>query len=383
MYSSFKNWENLSWEKILANSLTEPKQLSEHLVEHPVEYPAEHQPENMPENMPKNIIAHLAARAMDLELVAKTYPMQINPYVLSLIKIPNDPIWRQVVPDVAELDDSKDNLDPLNEENQSPVPNLIHRYPDRVVFLISARCGAYCRFCMRKRVVGHADQISRATIDEGLKYIRLNPAVQEVILSGGDPFLLKDKQLGDILQSLRNISHIKIIRIHTRVLCTLPQRITPKLAQILKAFHPLYINTHFNHPFEITRPVVKACNLLADAGIPLGCQTVLLKGVNDDSRIMAELMRRLVQIRVKPYYLHHPDQIKGTKHFQTSLESGLKIMKDLRGFVSGLCVPQYMLDLPGGGGKIPLTPEYIIEKKQNSWVVRNYKGEIFEYLLKN
>jgi len=369
MCSSFKNWENLSWGKILACSLTKPEQLLQHLAEQRSEHLAGQQFEP------------LAVRAGDLELVAKTYPMQINPYIFSLIKNPNDPVWRQVVPDVAELDDSKDILDPLNEENQSPVPNLIHRYPDRVVFLISARCGVYCRFCMRKRVVGHEDQITGATINKGLKYIRLNPAVQEVILSGGDPFLLKDKQLGNILQSLRNISHVKIIRIHTRVLCTLPQRITPKLVQILKAFQPLYINTHFNHPVEITSQAVKACSLLADAGIPLGCQTVLLKGVNDDSRIMVKLMRKLVQIRVKPYYLHHPDQIKGTGHFQTSPESGLKIMATLRGFLSGLCVPQYMLDLPGGGGKIPLTPEYIIEKKQDSWIVRNYKGEKFAYPL--
>ncbi|MFH1992271.1 MAG: KamA family radical SAM protein [Pseudomonadota bacterium] len=322
---------------------------------------------------------HLPVQQAQVQQVIEKYPLRINPYYLSLIRQPNDPIWEQVVPNIAEIQDREGKEDPLSEEAYSPVPNLIHRYPDRVVFLVSGQCAVYCRYCMRKRKVKDSFLITRETIDTGLEYIRDHPEVRDVILSGGDPLLLDDDDLDHILKNIRAVSHVEIIRIHTRIPCTLPQRITRNLVQTLKAFHPLFINVHMNHPQEITDESAVACHMLADAGIPLGCQTVLLKGVNDDPEIMTSLMQNLLKIRVKPYYLHHPDLVLGTRHFQTGLDAGLKIMDALQGHTSGLCVPHYMVDLPGGGGKIPLIPEYVIEKKPERWLIRNYAGKVYEY----
>ncbi len=307
--------------------------------------------------------------------------MRINPYYLSLIRSAGDPLWKQAVPDIAELRDFLETDDPLTEEKQSPVPGLIHRYPDRVVFLVSSRCAVFCRHCMRKRKVGHPFVVTEKTIRDGILYIRENRAVRDVILSGGDPLLLEDEPLRDILEQIHGISHVETIRIHTRVPCTLPQRITPELAGMLKRFHPLFINTHFNHPDEITPEATLACSRLADAGIPLGCQTVLLKGVNDRPEIMVRLMRKLLSIRVRPYYIHQGDLVRGTGHFHTSVSKGLEIMAALRGHVSGMAVPQYMIDLPGGGGKIPLLPEYILEKRPDLWRIRTWDGRIVEYPL--
>ncbi|CAN2048382.1 L-lysine 2,3-aminomutase [Candidatus Magnetomoraceae bacterium gMMP-1] len=321
----------------------------------------------------------LAVKKSEVQPVIDRYPMRINSYYLSLIRKPYDPIWKQAVPDIAEIHDNNESDDPLFEENQSPVPNLIHRYPDRVVFLVSNQCAVFCRHCMRKRKVGDSSIINSRTIKAGLEYIQKTKKIRDVILSGGDPFLLDNDALYDILQKVRSISHVQIIRIHTRIPCALPQRVDYNLAGMLKKFHPLYINTHFNHPSEITPQAAAACGILADAGIPLGCQTVLLKGVNDDPLIMKSLMQKLIMIRVKPYYIHQLDTVKGTVHFRTSLDSGLKIMDSLRGYTSGMCVPQYMIDLPGGGGKIPLLPEYIKGKKKNKWLIKNYEGKLFEY----
>jgi len=232
---------------------------------------------------------------------------------------------------------------------------------------------------MRKRKVGRPFTVTDSTINSGIDYIRGNKTIREVIISGGDPLLLEDDEIDRILNDLRSIRHIEILRIHTRVPCTLPQRITKNLAAILKQYHPLFINTHFNHSAEITNQAALACATLADAGIPLGCQTVLLKGVNDSPSVMQILMKKLLTIRVRPYYIHHPDVVRGTSHFRTTIKEGLGIMRSLHGYTSGLCVPQYMIDLPGGGGKVPLLPEYIRDVSDENLNVKNYRGEIFNY----
>ena len=353
-----KKINSADWHELLACSIQTADQLAEHL---PVD---------------KNKIRE----------IVKRYSLRINPYYLSLIKQKGDPIWKQAVPDIMEIRHTGGMADPLSEERQSPVPNLIHRYPDRVLFLVSDQCAMYCRHCMRKRKVGEIHPagtavVSDKTVAQGIAYIRKHEAVREVLVSGGDPLLLEDEKLGMILEQLRSISHVEIIRIHTRVPCTLPQRITVGLVKLLKRFHPLYINTHFNHPDEITAESAKACTRLADAGIPLGCQTVLLKGVNDDAPTMARLMQQLLKIRVKPYYIHHPDLVRGTAHFRTPVAKGLEIMAALRGFSSGMCVPQYMIDLSDGGGKVPLLPEYVMGIENGKMKVKNYQGEIFEYPL--
>jgi lysine 2,3-aminomutase len=237
----------------------------------------------------------------------------------------------------------------------------------------------YCRFCNRKRKVGLSSMVTQETIREGLSYIRATRQVRDVLLSGGDPLLLPDIEIYRILTELRAISHVEIIRIGTRIPCTLPQRVTPELADMLKGFHPLYINTHFNHPSEITEEASLACRRLADAGIPLGCQTVLLKGVNDDPAVMTALMQRLLTIRVRPYYLFQADLTRGTSHFWTPLKTGLEIISRLQGHTSGLCVPRFMIDLPGGGGKVPLLPEYVKGEESGRLRIRNYLGREYVY----
>jgi lysine 2,3-aminomutase len=315
-----------------------------------------------------------------LDKVTALYPMRINPYYLSLIKKPGDPIWRQAVPDVMELEDTACMKDPLNEENLSPVPNLIHKYPDRTLFLVNNQCAVYCRFCTRKRKVGTSNMhISQKTLDAGLEYIHDNEAIRDVLISGGDPLLLDDNKIEYILSRLRSIKHIAIIRIGSRVPCTLPMRVTEKLASIIRRYSPIYFNTHFNHPDEITEEAAAACARLADAGIPLGSQTVLLKGVNDDPVIIKKLMYKLLQNRVKPYYLFQSDMTQGTNHFRTPIDTGLKIMKSLIGHVSGMAVPTFAVDAPGGGGKIPLLPNYVLKKEQKQLVFNNFCGEVYTY----
>lgn len=316
-----------------------------------------------------------------LRTVTNRYPMRINPYYLSLIHSPDDPLGKQAIPDVRELEKTLTEADPLAEEPQSPVPGLIHRYPDRVVFLVSSACAMYCRYCMRKRNIptdGTAHRDER-NIEKGIGYIADTREIRDVILSGGDPLLLSTDRLSGILKQIRAIGHVDIIRIHTRVPCTLPFRITERLVAELKKHHPLYINTHFNHPDEITPEAALACARLADAGIPLGCQTVLLKGVNDTPQVMAALMRKLVKIRVRPYYIHHPDPVAGTAHFRPTLETGFTVMRALRGHLSGLCVPHYMVDLPGGKGKMPVLPTGIRSVSDHSITLENYLGEVCEY----
>ena len=314
-----------------------------------------------------------------LEGVVERYPMRVNPYYLSLIREVNDPIWRQAVPAEEELQDGICPADPLEEENQSPVPNLVHRYPDRVLFLVCAECAMYCRFCTRKRKVGGEHMvINRETIAAGLAYIRSRPEVRDVILSGGDPLLLADERLDWLLKELRAIPTVEIIRIGTRIPVVLPQRITPALVKVLRRYHPLYLNTHFNHPDEITEIAARACARLADAGIPLGNQTVLLRGVNDDPQVMRRLMQRLLAIRVKPYYLYQADLVQGTDHFRTTVEEGLEIIQALRGHTSGMGVPAYVIDSPGGGGKIPLLPAYL-QHLGPDVVLKNYCGNTFSY----
>jgi lysine 2,3-aminomutase len=307
------------------------------------------------------------------------FQARINPYYLSLIKEKDDPIWKQCVPSSEELDDYDGSEDPLNEDAMSPVPNITHRYPDRVLFLVTSQCGMYCRFCTRKRKVGNSDKISMRNLESAFKYIEQHKEIRDVILSGGDPLMLTDTMLEKILKRLRQIPHLEIIRLGTKMPCVLPQRITPKLCNMIKKYHPVYVNTHFNHPREVTPEARKACGMLADAGCPVGNQTVLMKGVNDDADVIKELMQKLLSMRVKPYYLYMADETKGANHFRTSIRKGIEIMDKLRGHTSGLAVPYFVIDAPGGGGKIPLLPEYVVHQDVEKIVLRNYKGDIYVY----
>ncbi|MGE5315008.1 MAG: KamA family radical SAM protein [Acidobacteriota bacterium] len=307
------------------------------------------------------------------------FHIRINPYYLSLIRFPGDPIWKQCIPDAKELEEDNLPADPLNEEGDSPVPSITHRYPDRVLFLTTSQCSMYCRFCTRKRKVGDSGKISMKYIQTGLDYIAAHPEIRDVILSGGDPLMLTDSNLEKILSGLRAIPHVEIIRIGTKMPCVLPMRITKKLTNMLRKYHPLYVNTHFNHPWECTAEAKKACEMLADAGIPVGNQAVLMKGVNDDPDVMLELMRKLLVMRVKPYYLYQADITKGANHFRTPVSVGLDIMDKLRGHTSGLAIPNYVIDAPGGGGKIPLLPQYVLGRNGNNIIMRNYKYDIYQY----
>ncbi|MGB9696071.1 MAG: KamA family radical SAM protein [Ignavibacteria bacterium] len=309
----------------------------------------------------------------------KFFQARINPYYLSLIRYKGDPIWLQCVPDEKELEDIDSPEDPLNEDDMSPVPNITHRYPDRALFLVTSQCGLYCRFCTRKRKVGNSNKISMKNLESAFNYLEQHPEISDVILSGGDPLMLTDAMLEKILIRLRQIKHIQIIRLGTKMPCVLPHRITPKLCNMLKKYHPIYINTHFNHPWEITEESTRACTMLADAGIPVGNQTVLMKGVNDNPETMKELMKKLVGIRVRPYYIYQADLTKGANHFRTPLDVGLNIMDKLRGHISGLAVPHFVIDAPGGGGKIPLLPNYVISRNETKIILRNYKYNIYEY----
>ena len=303
---------------------------------------------------------HLEVREEEVARVGRVYPLRINPYYLALIRQHGAPLLRQAVPDIRELHDPNGMPDPLAEEELSPVPNLVHKYPDRALLLVCSECAMYCRFCTRKRKVGTPGMaITPRTVRAGLDYLRRTPQIREVLLSGGDPLLLPDQRLDELLAELRAIPSIEVIRIGTRVPCTLPMRVTHDLAAMLARHHPLYINTHFNHPAELTAEASEACRRLADAGIPLACQTVLLRGVNDDAKILRRLMRGLLAMRVRPYYLFQADLTRGTAHFRTTIDTGLAIMRQLIGHLSGMAVPTYALDAPGGGGKIPLTPNYV------------------------
>lgn len=317
--------------------------------------------------------------AVEIDEVCAEYPMRIPRYYYNLIHEKGDPIWMQCVPSSQELHDEAAEDDPLHEDEDSPVPRLTHRYPDRVLLLVTDRCPMYCRFCTRKRMVGRAGGISEGTIARGIEYIRSHPEVRDVLLSGGDPLMLSDRRLEHIISSLRAISHVEIVRIGSRIPCVLPSRITDDLCSMLKKYHPIFLNTHFNHPREITPSSRAACERLANAGIPLGCQTVLMKGVNDNPGTMKELMHKLLLMRVRPYYLYQADLTRGTNHFRTRVEVGLDIIRALRGHTTGFAVPQFAIDAPGGGGKIPLLPEYVLTLGENEVVMRNFEGRQYRY----
>ena len=332
-------------------------------------------------NSPEKLVAHFPDFELDLEelrRVHEEFPIRVNPYYLSLIREPGDAIWKQVVPDSRELVPNGYD-DPLGEEGDSQVLNVTHRYPDRALFYVNYMCPIYCRFCTRKRKVGDPYSIPNDNLERGLNYIREHPEIRDVIISGGDPLMMTDRRIEQVVSGLRSIEHLEIIRIGSRVPVTLPQRITPELCKILKQYHPFYINTHFNHPREVTAETERACSLLADAGIPLGNQTVLLRGVNDDAEIMKELMKKLLAIRVKPYYIYQADLVFGTDHFRTSVEKGLEIVSALRGHISGLGVPHYVIDAPNGGGKIAVSPDPVITFNEKEITLRNYEGNLYTY----
>ncbi|MCX6144918.1 MAG: KamA family radical SAM protein [Ignavibacteriales bacterium] len=327
----------------------------------------------------KDLIERFGFDKEQAEKLNKLFHIRVNPYYLSLIRYPNDPIWLQCIPDAVELEDHNAPEDPLNEESDSPVPSITHRYPDRVLFLVTSQCSMYCRFCTRKRKVSDSTKINSKWIQDGVDYIAAHPEVRDVVLSGGDPLMVTDYVLERVLASLRAIPHVEIIRLGTKMPCVLPQRITPKLCKMLKKYHPIYVNTHFNHPWECTPEADKACAMLADAGCPIGNQAVLMKGVNDDADVMLELHRKLLKMRVRPYYIYQADLTKGTNHFRTPVRKGLEIMDKLRGHTSGLAIPYYVIDAPGGGGKIPLLPQYVLGRNGKDIILRNYKYEIFTY----
>lgn len=311
----------------------------------------------------------------------QTLKMAITPYYLSLIDPadPGDPLRRQCVPTTQELLVSAgEEADPLREDSHMVTRGLVHRYPDRVLLLLTDRCAMYCRHCTRRRFAGQHDGIlSETELEAALQYISHTPQVRDVLLSGGDPLLLSDRRLDHILTRLRAIPHVEIIRIGTRLPVVLPMRITDELCAMLKRHHPLWINVQFNHPREITPESAAACAKLADAGIPLGNQSVLLRGVNDDLYTMRELCTQLVKIRVRPYYLYQCDLVEGLGHFRTPIARGMEILDGLRGHISGFAVPTYVVDSPGGGGKIPLMPNYILSQSPDAVVLRNYEGRQF------
>ena len=353
------NWKDWKWQ--LKHSITDLKQF-QHLLGI---------------SFPKNL-------ELSLQKTIDIFPLSITPYYLSLIDqndFENDPVFKQSFPSTAELDVLKTEMnDPLHEDKDSPVPGVTHRYPDRVLFLVSNKCAMYCRHCTRKRQVGDLDNIpSKKEISLGLKYIKENPQIRDVLLSGGDPFMLSDDYLDWILTKLRKIKHVEVVRIGTRTPVVLPYRIKDDLVKVLKKHQPLWLNTHFNHPREITASSKKSLEKLAEAGIPLGNQSVLLAGINDCPRIIKVLVHKLVANRVRPYYLYQCDLSKGLDHFRTPIGKGIEIMESLIGHTSGFCVPTYVIDAPGGGGKISVMPNYLISWSTNKVILRNYEGVITSY----
>jgi lysine 2,3-aminomutase len=311
------------------------------------------------------------------------FRMAITPYYLSLIdpNDPYDPIRRQAIPQGAECNIAPADLnDPLHEDEDSPAPGLTHRYPDRVLFLITDMCSMYCRHCTRRRFAGQKDDESPSErIEKCLAYIEKTPQVRDVLLSGGDALMVSDKKLEYIIQRLRAIPHVEIVRIGSRTPVVCPQRITPELCEMLKKYHPIWLNTHFNHPNEFTPEAEAALARLANAGIPLGNQTVLLRGVNDCVHVMKKLMHELVRNRVRPYYIYQCDLSMGLEHFRTPVSKGIEIIENLRGHTSGYAVPTFVVDAPGGGGKTPVMPTYVISQSPNKVILRNFEGVITTY----
>ncbi len=313
----------------------------------------------------------------------KTIRMAITPYYLSLINLedPHDPIRKQSIPTINELHVSAADIqDPLHEDGDSPVPGLTHRYPDRVLFLITDQCAMYCRHCTRRRFAGQKDASSpMERIDKCIDYIARTPQVRDVLLSGGDALLVPDDRIEYILKKLRDIPHVEIIRFGSRTPVVMPQRITPEFVDMIKKYHPVWLNTHFNHPNEITPESKAACERLANAGVPLGNQSVLLRGINDCTHVMKKLVHELVKIRVRPYYIYVCDLSMGIGHFRTPVSKGIEIIENLRGHTSGYAVPTFVVDAPGGGGKIPVMPNYVVSQAPHRVVVRNYEGVLTTY----
>jgi lysine 2,3-aminomutase len=319
----------------------------------------------------------------DIAECLRKFRMAITPYYLSLIDVnePNDPIRLQCIPTVNELTTMEEDMpDPLREDGDSPVKGLTHRYPDRALMLITDQCGMYCRHCTRRRFAGHHDgSLPMEQVEEAIAYIAKTPVIRDILLSGGDPLLLHDDTLEFIIKKLRDIPHVEIIRLGTRLPVVLPQRITDGLCRMLRKYHPIWINTHFNHSNEITPDSITACERIADAGIPLGNQSVLLAGVNDCVHVMKDLVQKLVKNRIRPYYLYQCDLAEGLTHLRTPISKGIEIIEALRGHTSGFSVPTFVVDAPGGGGKIPVMPNYLISHGTHKAILRNYEGVITTY----
>ena len=349
-------WNNFRWQ--LQNRVTNLSQLENHL--------------NLSNKERNGVI-----------LSGNKLSLSITPHFFNLIEAnnPDCPIRKQVIPTVDEISVSSEEMsDPCGEDSHMPVPGLVHRYPDRVLFLLTDRCASYCRYCTRSRVVSGAGENNLKTnFEDAFQYLENNKSIRDVLFSGGDPLLYADNKLEKIIKRIRNIKHIEFIRIGTRIPIFLPQRITPNLCNMLKKYHPLWMSVHTNHPKELTSEVKQALEMLSDSGIPLGNQSVLLKGVNDDTSTMKSLVHKLLQCRVRPYYLYQCDLIEGSSHLRTSASKGIEIIEGLRGHTSGYAVPQFVIDAPGGGGKIPINPEYVVEKNSKQLKIRNYEGKSFIY----
>ena len=317
-----------------------------------------------------------------IEKIEKECRWSISPYYLSILD-PSDlscPIWMQAIPSVYEIDDIYGKEDPMAEEFTSPAPRITRRYPDRLIINITNQCAMFCRHCQRRRNIGEIDEpASRKDIEEAINYIRNNPEIRDVLITGGDPLTLSDDRLEWILSEIRNIPSVEIIRLGSRTLVTLPQRVTKELCDMLEKYHPLYINTHFNHPREITPDTLKATKMLSKAGIALGNQAVLLRNINNDPNVMKKLNHELLKSYVRPYYIFHAKSVKGTSHFVTKIEDGLEIMEQLRGHTSGMAIPTYIINAPDGHGKTPILPQYLISSDERHVLIRNWEGKVFEY----
>lgn len=318
-----------------------------------------------------------------VQLANRKLAMAVTPYFFNLINADDVrcPIRRQVIPQINETKTADwEMADPCGEDGNSPIPGIVHRYPDRILFLVTDRCAAYCRYCTRSRMVSNAAGYGfHPELERQLEYVRQHPEIRDVLLSGGDPLLLSDSKMDYLLGRLREMEHVEFLRIGTRIPIFLPQRITDELCAVLKEHHPLFVSIHANHPTELTMEVKRGLDKMADAGIPLGNQSVLLREVNDRLEVMRTLVQKLLRCRVRPYYLYQCDLIAGSSHLRTSVSEGIKIMEGLRGHTTGYAIPQFVIDAPGGGGKTPVHPEYVVRRDANRIVIRNYEGKIFEY----
>lgn len=313
--------------------------------------------------------------------IGKTYRWAVSPYYASLMSVDNRncPIRWLAVPSAFEYS-SEGELDPMSEAQTTPVPGITRRYPDRLIIKVTNQCAMYCRHCQRRRQIGEIDRhVSDEYLAGAIQYVRDNPEIRDVLVTGGDPFMLEDETIEWILQELRKIKHVEMIRFGSRTLVTMPQRITEKLCNILAKYHPVYVNTHFNHPKEITQEVADACDRLCRAGVPLGNQAVLLKGINSSAHVMKKLNHELLKIRVRPYYIFHAKCVKGTLHFHPKVETGLEIMEQLRGFTSGMAIPTYIINAPGGMGKTPILPNYLVGWGDNHVLIRTWEGKVVKY----